>query len=246
MDPAANWYEDWFDSPYYHCLYQHRDEDEAETFIIALIQYLKPDKDAKFLDMACGRGRHAGILGRLGYRVHGIDLSPNNIEFARNCGIGNATFDVLDMRGINQLEGFDYILNLHTSFGYFEKDNQNLEVLKAVNSCLKAQGTFVMDYLNPGWVIKHLIPSETKVVDGKVFHITKECHEDHVIKIVEVNDGGKIHRFREYVKLYSQEVLKPMFDRVGLILVEVFGDYELRPCDPENSPRAILIAKKKG
>jgi SAM-dependent methyltransferase len=245
MADLEHWYEEWFDSPYYHCLYQHRDEDEAVAFLDKLLPHLKPSKGSTFLDMACGRGRHASYIGQLGYRVHGIDLSPNNIEFARNCGMENATFGVLDMRGINQLDRFDYILNLHTSFGYFEKDSQNVAVLNAVKACLKKGGTFVLDYLNPNWVINHLIPVETKTVNGMVFQIKRECHSDYVVKVVEVMDNGKCHRFREYVKLYSLDVLKTMIEQARLMVVEVFGDYELKPYNPEYSQRIILIAKLK-
>ena len=50
-----NWFKDWFSSPYYHQLYQHRDESEAFAFIGTLIQHLKPIKNTKMLDVACGK-----------------------------------------------------------------------------------------------------------------------------------------------------------------------------------------------
>ncbi|NQX98132.1 MAG: hypothetical protein HRT73_09675, partial [Flavobacteriales bacterium] len=38
----SEWFEDWFDSPYYHILYKNRDDKEAKDFISNLINYLKP------------------------------------------------------------------------------------------------------------------------------------------------------------------------------------------------------------
>ena len=42
------WFEDWFDSPYYHILYKNRDENEAKNFISNLIDFLKPSKNSYF------------------------------------------------------------------------------------------------------------------------------------------------------------------------------------------------------
>ena len=49
------WFEDWFNSPYYHLLYSNRDEQEAAAFIDKLLAYLQPATGAEMLDVACGR-----------------------------------------------------------------------------------------------------------------------------------------------------------------------------------------------
>lgn len=79
---SAEWFENWFDSPYYHLLYSHRDENEAELFIRNLINKTGINKEEKVWDNACGRGRHAKILKELGLQVIATDLSDNNIKFA--------------------------------------------------------------------------------------------------------------------------------------------------------------------
>ena len=57
-----NWFESWFDTPYYHILYKERNEEEAQLLIDNLTQYLNLPDDAKILDLACGKGRHAIYL----------------------------------------------------------------------------------------------------------------------------------------------------------------------------------------
>ncbi len=71
--PDKSWYKDWFNSDYYHLLYQHRDEDEATRFITKLIEYLKPAAGSTMLDVACGKGRHSKALAEMGYDVTGMD-----------------------------------------------------------------------------------------------------------------------------------------------------------------------------
>ena len=79
---TKEWFETWFDTRYYHTLYGHRDENEARQFIDALLSFLKPSEDARFLDVACGKGRHAKQINTSGFDLTGIDLSVNSIALA--------------------------------------------------------------------------------------------------------------------------------------------------------------------
>ena len=76
------WFKNWFNSPYYHKLYSHRDEAEAEIFINNLVQLLHPPAGAKMLDVACGKGRHSMHLANMHFDVTGIDLSSESIAEA--------------------------------------------------------------------------------------------------------------------------------------------------------------------
>ena len=64
---------------------QRRDEIESEKAAIWLREMLKhipEDKDTRILDVGCGAGFFPVILGRLGYDVTGIDLTPEMISYA--------------------------------------------------------------------------------------------------------------------------------------------------------------------
>ena len=92
------WFENWFDSPYYHILYKDRDYKEAEIFISNLINFLKPPKESKLLDLACGAGRHSIFINKMGYDVTGVDLSKNSIDTALAHKNDSLQFDTHDMR----------------------------------------------------------------------------------------------------------------------------------------------------
>src|SRR5262245_57447788 len=55
---------------------------------------------AEILDAGCGTGRYAIELGRRGYVVHGVDMSPELVDVARR-GLGDSirgvSFDVGDI-----------------------------------------------------------------------------------------------------------------------------------------------------
>ena len=81
---TENWFKTWFDTKYYHILYKHRDNEEANLFIGKLVVYLNLTKGMNVADICCGKGRHSLELSKYGLRVWGMDLSANSIESARS------------------------------------------------------------------------------------------------------------------------------------------------------------------
>jgi len=79
-----NWFDTWFNSPYYHLLYKDRDYNEADNFISNLLEQLNPSFEDSFLDIACGKGRHSISINNKGYKIEGIDLSEENNEYAKS------------------------------------------------------------------------------------------------------------------------------------------------------------------
>ena len=62
----AQWFESWFDTEYYHMLYNKRNDEEAEAFISGLFAALQLREGMKVADIACGKGRHSKTLNELG------------------------------------------------------------------------------------------------------------------------------------------------------------------------------------
>ena len=132
-EQEKEWFETWFDSPYYHILYKHRDHQEAKLFVDRLIKYLKPNSNSTILDLACGKGRHAMQLSEMDFQVTGLDLSKNSIDHAKQFEKDNLSFGVHDMRKIYKTDEFNYVFSLFTSFGYFNNVSDNIEMLRSVN-----------------------------------------------------------------------------------------------------------------
>lgn len=239
-----SWYRTWFDSPYYHILYQNRDKREAATFIDAILQELNPPGDAKFLDLACGNGRHSIFVNQKGFEVTGVDLSVNNIREAKNHESDTLHFDVHDMREPYLKGAFDFVLNLFTSFGYFQSKDENLNVLKSANFNLVRGGTLVIDFLNVDQVAKKLKSKEKLEFNGIVFEISRRVQNDLIEKHITVHDGCEKHQFVEKVAAFSKASFEKYLGLSGFEIVNTFGNYYLDPFDPSKSERLILIAKK--
>lgn len=239
------WFKDWFNSRYYHLLYGKRDESEAETFINNLMQVIQPIPGSKFLDLACGKGRHALQIAGFGYEVHGVDLSEESIEAASQLSNDQLVFEVRDMRQTYLPNYFNYIFNLFTSFGYFDKTEDNLATLQAVKNGLQANGVFVQDYFNATKVINGLVPEETKSIEGINFHIRKHIDNQIIYKSIVFSDMGQDYQFCEQVNLFTVDDFKAMYEKVGFEIVAMYGNYRMAPFDPQTSERLILISKVK-
>ncbi len=238
------WFAEWFDTPYYHILYKHRDHEEAEKFITRLCSFLKIDPNSQLLDLACGKGRHALMLNKLGYKVLGADLSPQSIAEASRFSNDRLQFTVHDMR--EPLEGhqFNCIFNLFTSFGYFDSKKDNLKVLESIHSMLLPQGILVIDFMNAEKVIRTLIPNESKTIDGVTFNIERYSDGQHIYKDIRFTDQGNSYHFTERVQSLKLDDFSSLLAEAGFDILHTFGDFELNAFDANNSDRLIIIASR--
>jgi 2-polyprenyl-3-methyl-5-hydroxy-6-metoxy-1,4-benzoquinol methylase len=239
------WFAEWFDTSYYHILYKNRDFKEAERFISNLLKYLDLPKDSNCLDLACGKGRHSVFLNEKGFKVTGVDLSPESIQAAKVFENERLNFDVHDMREVYKSNAYDVIFNLFTSFGYFESDQENERVLNAIHSMLKPDGVVVIDFMNAHKAIKNLVSNETKKVDDIVFNINRSFDGAHIIKNIQFTDDGNDFNFQERVQGINKDKFIQLFKQTGFEIIDIYGNFSLDAFDLENSDRLIFICKKK-
>ncbi len=238
------WYETWFDSPYYHVLYQNRDEEEAEQFMQNLLSYLKLPDNSRVLDVACGKGRHAVYLAENGLDVVGIDLSWKNISHAQHLERKNLSFFLHDMRKAFYVNYFEVVFNLFTSFGYFESEKENQRAINSMSLSLKKGGRLVIDFFNSNKISKELVPQEYLTREGLMFLVKKQFEGKVISKKIYLQDRGKEYEFEERVQTLHMSDFQKYFEICKLQIKDVFGDYQLNAYDENNSDRMIIIAEK--
>ena len=241
-DTQSNWFESWFDTKYYHILYKERNDEEAQLLMDNLTHYLNLPEDAKILDLACGKGRHAIYLNSLGFDVTGADLSENSIAEASKFANDKLHFKVHDMRETCD-EKYDAIFNLFTSFGYFEDDADNYKTIKAIHNSLTETGFAVIDFMNADYVIENLVAEEVKSVDGIDFYIKRYYKDGHIFKEISFEDDGKQFHFTERVQALRLADFEQIMEDAGIFLLDIFGDYKLRKFYKNQSERLIMIFK---
>lgn len=245
MEKNKEWFKEWFNSPYYHILYGERDRKEAEFFLTNLVNRYHPKPDSNFLDLACGAGRHSVFLNNLGFSVTGIDLSSHSISLAKQFENSKLHFEVGDLRTFTLTQKFDFVLNLFTSFGYFDCMNTNKLVINQVMQVLKPNAYFIIDFLNSAKILKGLIPHEVKEIQGINFDIKKENVDGIIVKDIRFKDQGQSFHYQEKVQALSLQDFELLFEACGLKLIETFGNYSLGSFVVNESDRLILVTQPK-
>ncbi|AEA44248.1 class I SAM-dependent methyltransferase [Fluviicola taffensis] len=244
LEKQKEWFSTWFDSPFYHVLYDERNDDEANEFLSNLVAYLKPAQNSTALDLACGAGRHSRALASHGLHVSGCDLSPNSIEEAKRVSDSSLTFFVHDMR--EKLDNqYQYVFNLFTSFGYFEDISQNALVLKSIYDSLVEPGILVIDFMNAQKVIQNLRFRQEIRKGDILFHIKKEVVNGRIIKSIAFEANGNSYFFQEKVQALELSDFEKLITESNFEIERIAGNYQLDSFDSENSDRLILICKKK-
>lgn len=240
----AEWYVDWFNSPYYHLLYNNRNFSEANFFIDNLCSNLKLQPESTIWDLACGKGRHAIALNSKKLRVIGTDLSVNSISEASKAGNANLEFFVHDMRQPFKVDYFDAVFNLFTSIGYFKEQADNFLVFENVALSLKKGSVFVVDFFNAKKVMNSFHSDYREERGNIIFEIKKSIVNNAIVKHIDFSDGNKNYFFEEYVSLLTQNDFEEFGNKAGLSLLCTYGNYQFDAFDEKTSDRLILVFKK--
>jgi SAM-dependent methyltransferase len=236
----SEWFESWFGEEYV-ALYPHRNEAEAERAVALIAGTLGTRSVQRVLDLACGSGRHARYLGQRWW-TSGVDLSETLLGIAQRNGIP-ARLVRADIRELPYRQSsFDLVVNLFTSFGYFETDAEHERVIQDIRRVMTAGGTFVLDFFNARQVEEQLVPYDESSIAGRKVEQRREITDDgrFVVKHISIKDDGR--QFVERVRLFSQRDLVSMLDRAGFRVEKSYGDYDGGPLT-ETSPRVILFAR---
>lgn len=243
----SEWFKDWFNTEEYLNVYQHRNESDAEEHIKLILKYISLPAGAKVLDMACGAGRHAIILSRNKFNVTGVDLSEKLLSKAKSYAQSeklDIKFINADIRNFFTDEKFDLVLNLFTSFGYFENDEENFSVLKKAYDLLVSGGYFVLDFFNSEFLTKNLVEFTSEKIDDVYITQKRKILNKRVVKKIIIATSSDNREFEESVRMFTYQELQTMLTKIGFDIYKTFGDFLGNDFDNSTSPRLIFICKK--
>ncbi|MEF8835821.1 MAG: class I SAM-dependent methyltransferase [Candidatus Thermoplasmatota archaeon] len=240
------WYENeelWKDSPF------NIDEiDRAPKEIDKISSLAELEPDMKVLDLCCGVGRHSVVLAKRGYDVTGVDLTEHYLEKARKKAEEEdleIEFIKEDMREFKRKENFDVVLNLFTSFGLFEDEEENMKVLENIHASLKSNGKLIMDLMGKEILARIFEERDWSETDDGLI-LEERNVENHwswmkTRRILISEESKKEYNLSHWI--YSAKELEDMLKEVGFSSIEVYGNYEGEPYD-EEADRLVVIGEK--
>ncbi len=179
----------------------------------------------------------------------GVDLSPFLLRKAM-VRARDENVDVVllqdDMRHFVRPEAFDLVVNLTTSFGYFDDKKDDLRVLENMHRSLRRGGVLVIDVMGKEVLARGFLPTtSTELADGRLLVQRHEIFDEWTrIRnewVVIENDSTTTFRF--HLTVYSGQELKDRLLKVGFEDVKLFGgvdgsEYGL------DARRLVAVARK--
>jgi SAM-dependent methyltransferase len=188
-------------------------------------------------------------------RVHGVDITRSYLrEAARRARKEHlpVSFSCEDMRRINYDSEFDAVINMFTSFGYFEREEDHLLTLERVTSALKRGGRFLIDVANRDILIKNFRPQEwSRSGDLLVLEERELDYEHSRVKTrwlicresPSTKWRGKIAEKVFSLRLFSPHELSHLIQRAGMEVFRIASSLEGSPPGPDQ-PRILILARK--
>ena len=189
-------------------------------------------KGRDILDLCCGPGRHSVALAKKGFTVTGVDRSSFLLAKAKaRAEEQQVTMEWVeeDMRTFVRPAAFDLVLNMFTSFGYFENKADDLQVLRNVYKSLRPGGVFFIDMAGKEVVAKWFHSTDSqKLPDGSLLVQRHEIVDDWSrIRnewVVVKQDKTEVFRFQHTI--YSAQELKDRLYQSGFQRVQMWGDLD--------------------
>jgi len=249
MATDPRWYDGFFEGEWLDLVAPTQDE-RAGDQVDLIVERLGLAPGARVLDVPCGWGRHTLELARRGFRVTGVDLSPASLERAR-VAAGGEGLEVelveLDMRELPWEAEFEAVLNLWSSFGYFETDAENERALAAMARALVPGGALLLDTINPPGLFRAFRAQTWQEVSGGALMLEERRYVLETGRIETtwtfVRPDGERSELRFSLRQYTVAELAAMFTRVGLVLEATLGGWDGSELTLD-SFRALLVGRR--
>ena len=231
-----------------HKLFGVKNPAETKKEIEQIISLTGITPNSKILDLCCGQGRHSLELAKRGFEVTGVDRTVQYLEKAKSeASEKNLSVEFIkdDMSSFKRKNYFNTIIIMYTSFGYFEKHNDNMKVLYNLHSSLRGNGILLIDLAGKEILQKKFKERDSLELDGITYIEERKVIgnwnriENKWIKLKE-------NQRKEFILshwLYSENEFKEMLKEAGFSSVKIFGDLAGKMYD-ENAQRLIAIASK--
>ncbi|HEU5227596.1 MAG TPA: methyltransferase domain-containing protein [Ktedonobacteraceae bacterium] len=243
------WYQAFFGEDYLRIYLPFLPPDRTVREIKGIIKLLKLPTGKAILDLCCGYGRHAIPLAQQGYQITGLDLSAPFIQRAQEKSEAQgvkANWIEGDMRTIPFENEFDAVINIFTSFGYFEDENEDMTVLQQVHKALKPGGLFLLETIHQPRVIRAFTPHGIiRYEDGLLVleerKIDLRASRNDVRITMFYPDGRRAEHFQS-IRIYTLTELVRMLTAVGLAVEGYYGDLEGNALTLDS--RLVVLSRK--
>jgi SAM-dependent methyltransferase len=201
------------------------------------------------LDLCCGPGRYSIALARRRFAVTGVDRTAYLLaEARRRARAARVKIEWVqaDMRDFVRPGAFDLVLNMFTSFGYFDDKREDLGVLRNILASLRAGGVFLIDVVGKEQLARIFQPTTSEELPGGARLVQRHEVSDDWTRIRNewiLIRRGRARIFKFHHTIYSGQELRDRMEQAGFTDVRLYGDFGGSDYD-RNALRLIAVGRK--
>lgn len=249
MTPKTEWWETFFRGPWGEWQARGFMQQNTGAEVEFIVKALGLEAGDDVLDVACGTGRHAIELAKLGIEVTGIDFNGTILEVAERRAaeqLVEVLFLKNDMRCLRFREEFDAAYCFWTSFGYFEDESHDYVVLRRIAESLRPGGRFLLEILSAETLLPVFQPERTTSLDdGGGNQLRQKDRLDLEAGRVESEwtfvENGRERTSHASLRLYNYRELCALLREAGFEHIEGFDSRTGLPFGP-GAKRLALVA----
>lgn len=209
----------------------------------------------RILDLGCGHGRHSVPLAQQGFMVTGMDQCQLFLRRARQRARRAGT-------AVRWVEGcfskltdrnhYDLVLSLYHSFGHFEDESCQEDLLRRILRSLKPGGSFLLDMWGLQDLNRHLGRQTIQMPDfdfEETVELLEEVHPRRgpLLRLKILQKMGRPSGWRQYthsLRMYHPQQLQDLLSQVGFVNVRLYGSFDGQ--STAQGDRLIALADRKG
>jgi len=185
------------------------------------------------LDLCCGPGRCSIVLAKKGFKVTAVDRTQYFLDVAKERAQAakvKVEWIQADMRDFVRPQAFDLVLNMWTSFGYFDDPDDDLRVLRNIHRSLRPGGVCLIDIIGKECAARFQQSNfAERQPDGTIMfqhhEVAKDWTKLHQEWILLYPDG-RTKKFRFTLTLYSGRELRERMELAGFTEVQLYGNLD--------------------
>ncbi|UCD19901.1 MAG: methyltransferase domain-containing protein [candidate division WOR-3 bacterium] len=211
----------------------------------------------EILDLGCGTGRFTIALAKRGFRVMGMDITPEMLAVARtnakSAGV-KVRLTTGDMRNFRLAKRIGIIWARGSIGDLIEMDDVRKTFVN-VESNLEDEGIFILDVRDRSFYLQKFSDGSRK--EEKVFkhgnrvitfnfsaRLDKRTGIETMEGEIGVDEGGSMRRYEvnHALRYYTRREVTKLLKETGLKILQMNNGYEL---DSAKKPQLVIVAQRE-
>lgn len=242
---------------YYDLLYKNKNYKAECDFLEKIFKKYSKEPIYSILDLGCGTGGHALVLAKRGYRVVGVDASPEMIRIAKIKSKKQIriNFKQGDIRKLKLKKKFDAAISMFAVMSYQSNEKDIISAFRTANKHLNQEGIFIFDCWHGPAVLKQRPEKRVKIFqqkDEKIIRIatpflnTKKQIVKVEYELIRVLKEKVLKSFKEIhtMRYFFPAEIKKYLRETGFKLIKICPFMKLNESPTDKNWNVTVIAKK--